>query len=444
MEVVRNVRELTAVLEQFTETTGAVCELELTSDGESAADGVLASVTVAYDLASECAVDPNRLSVSSPAASVADGRLRLELDVALAPPPGGDADPEPASAERDSERDSEPTELVARADGSGTRNAAVDAAVGPGASPPTMESEVPTESGETPESDRGASASADDATEAGAETETDASTGPDASTDPDASTVAEPAVEADAKADTDAEPDSDAVPAHHDPVRLREAYEACETFKEMTAALGVDVTPQTVRNQMIQRGIHEPESYGPSTETASSSRASDAGDEARTPEPSVADEGGAAAPEPSAEPGGEDTADSAGTERETRAEADAEVGPASTAGPTGDAGTDAVDADETPAVTEDDSGASDLPPLPASVSSLDCSTADVCAAVAGAKTLYEVERRLGLDRAEVRDVLTALDLLDLVTGRMARRDASAATPADVRTRARAALDGGAE
>ncbi|WP_148414999.1 hypothetical protein [Haloferax sp. KTX1] len=452
MEVVRNVRELTAVLEQFTETTGAVCELELTSDGESAADGVLASVTVAYDLASECAVDPNRLSVSSPAATVADGRLRLELDVALAPPPSGDADPESASAERDSERDSEPTEPVARADGSGTRNAAVDAAVGAGASPPTMESAVPAVKGGTPESDRGESASADDATEAGAETEAEAeadvSTDADASTetetDADASTETEPAVESDAKADTDAEPNSDAVPAHHDPVRLREAYEACETFKEMTAALGVDVTPQTVRNQMIQRGIHEPESYGPSTETASSSRASDAGDEARTPEPRVADEGGAAAPERSAEPGGEDTADSAGAERETRAEADAEVGPASTAGPTGDAGTDAGDADETAAVTEDDSGASDLPALPASLSSLGCSTADVCAAVAGAKTLYEVERRLGLDRDEVRDLLTALDLLDLVTGRMARRDASAATPADVRTRARAALDGDAE
>ncbi|EMA08338.1 hypothetical protein [Haloferax denitrificans] len=393
MEVVRNVRELAAVLEQVTETTGAVCELELASGRDSAVDGAVASVTVEYDLSSECAVDPDRLSVSSPSASVTDGRLRLGLDVALAPPASGDTDPQSASTGRDSEP-TEPT--VARADGSGTRDAAGGAPVGAGASPPTMESAISTESDGTPEGDRPASASRSDDTEA----ETEASA--------DASTTTEPAVDADAKADADAgadaepEPESerDAVPAHHDPVRLREVYETCETFKEMTAALGVDVTPQTVRNQMIRRGIHEPESYGQSTETTASSGTSDAGDGARTPESRVADDESSAGADSPAEARGE-----------------------AAAGPTGPA---------------------DLPPLPASVASLDCSTEDVCAAVAGAKTLYEVERRLGLDRAEVRDVLTALDLLDLVTGRMARRDRSAASPTDVRTRVRAALDGESE
>ncbi|ELZ89113.1 hypothetical protein [Haloferax sulfurifontis] len=397
MEVARNVRELAAVLEQVTETTGAVCELELASGRDSAVDGAVASVTVEYDLSSECAVDPDRLSVSSPSASVTDGRLRLGLDVALAPPASGDADPQSASAGRTAERDSgstkptEPTEpTVARADGSGTHDAAGGAPVGAGVSPPTMESAISTGSDGTPKGDRPASASRGDATEA--ETETSA----------DASTTTEPAVDADAKADTDAEPEPerDAVPAHHDPVRLREVYETCETFKEMTAALGVDVTSQTVRNQMIRRGIHEPESYGQSTETTASSGTSDAGDGARTPEPRVADDESSAGADPPAEARGEAAAD-----------------------PTGPV---------------------DLPPLPASVASLDCSTEDVCAAVAGAKTLYEVERRLGLDRAEVRDVLTALDLLDLVTGRMARRDRSAASPADVRTRVRAAFDGESE
>ncbi|MBC9986730.1 MULTISPECIES: hypothetical protein [unclassified Haloferax] len=410
MEVVRNVRELTAVLEQLTEMTGAVTGVELASGGDSTAAGVSASATVEYDLASECAVDPNRLRVSSPAAAVTDGLLRLELDVTLAPPESGAAEPEPMSSGRAGEDDPEPTASpVARTDGSGTRNSSVDPPVTPGASPPTMESAVPTVRDEAPERDRAAAESADDAVEAAAGADADASrktaTG----------------------ADADAKTEPETVPAHHDPVRLREAYETCETFKEMTDALGVDVTPQTVRNQMIQRGIHEPDSYGPSSEPASSGGTSDGDDEVRNSEPSVADAEDATesepapAPEPSPKP-------------ESNAAPDADA----------DAESVALDADETSGAAEEPPTATDLPSLPASLSSLDCSTADVCAAVAGAKTLYEVERRLGLDRAEVREALTALDLLDLVTGRMARRDASAASPADVRTRVCAALDENAE
>ncbi|MFK8214173.1 hypothetical protein [Haloferax volcanii] len=408
MEVVRNVRELTAVLEQLTETTGAVSGVELASGGDSTAAGVSASVTVEYDLASECAVDPNRLRVSSPAAAVTDGLLRLELDVTLAPPGSGAAEPEPVSSGRAGEDDPEPTASpVARTDGSGTRNSSVDPPVTPGASPPTMESAVPTVRDDTPGHDRTAAESAGDAVEA------------DAGADADASRKTE--TETDADADAGAKTEHDTVPAHHDPVRLREAYEACGTFKEMTDALGVDVTPQTVRNQMIQRGIHEPDSYGPSSERASSSGTSNGEDEARNSEPGVAD--------------AEDTTESEpAPESESNAAPDADADAESVAG----------DAEETSEATEEPPTATDLPSLPASLSSLDCSTADVCAAVAGAKTLYEVERRLGLDRAEVREALTALDLLDLVTGRMARRDASAASPADVRTRVCAALDGDAE
>jgi len=410
MEVVRNVRELTAVLEQLTEMTGAVAGVELASGGDSTAAGVSASVTVEYDLASECAVDPNRLRVSSPAAAVTDGLLRLELDVTLAPPGSGAAEPEPMSSGRAGEDDPEPTASpVARTDGSGTRNSSVDTPVTPGASPPTMESAVPTVRDEAPERDRGTAESADDAVEA------------DEGADADASRKTATGTDADAKT----EPET--VPAHHDPVRLREAYETCETFKEMTDALGVDVTPQTVRNQMIQRGIHEPDSYGPSSEPASSGGTSDG--EARNSEPSVADAEDTTESEPAPEPSPKSESNAA-----PDADADADA----------DAESVAVDANETSGATEEPPTATDLPSLPASLSSLDCSTADVCAAVAGAKTLYEVERRLGLDRAEVREALTALDLLDLVTGRMARRDASAASPADVRTRVCAALDENAE
>lgn len=45
---------------------------------------------------------------------------------------------------------------------------------------------------------------------------------------------------------------------YRDPERLRTVYEEYDTFAEMTEALDVDVTPQTVRRYMIKYGIHEP------------------------------------------------------------------------------------------------------------------------------------------------------------------------------------------
>lgn len=48
-------------------------------------------------------------------------------------------------------------------------------------------------------------------------------------------------------------------PAYQDPERLRAVYEAHDSFPAMTAALDVDVTPQTVRRHMIEHGIHDPE-----------------------------------------------------------------------------------------------------------------------------------------------------------------------------------------
>lgn len=46
---------------------------------------------------------------------------------------------------------------------------------------------------------------------------------------------------------------------YRDPDRLEAVYDEDATFKEMKAALGVDVTAQTVRKYMIKYGIHEPE-----------------------------------------------------------------------------------------------------------------------------------------------------------------------------------------
>lgn len=53
------------------------------------------------------------------------------------------------------------------------------------------------------------------------------------------------------------------VPAYKDPAALRSVYEKCASFREMTDALGVDVTPETVRRHMIDCDIHDPHTSGP-------------------------------------------------------------------------------------------------------------------------------------------------------------------------------------
>jgi hypothetical protein len=56
---------------------------------------------------------------------------------------------------------------------------------------------------------------------------------------------------------------SDSTPAYKDPDALATAYAECDTFPEMTAALGVDVTSETVRRHTIKYGIHDPEDSTP-------------------------------------------------------------------------------------------------------------------------------------------------------------------------------------
>lgn len=51
---------------------------------------------------------------------------------------------------------------------------------------------------------------------------------------------------------------SNTVPAYKDPDALRNVYERYDTFPEMTEALGVDVTSETVRRYMVEYDIHDP------------------------------------------------------------------------------------------------------------------------------------------------------------------------------------------
>ncbi|WP_137285787.1 hypothetical protein [Halorussus salinisoli] len=82
----------------------------------------------------------------------------------------------------------------------------------------------------------------------------------DASTEPENGTQQDETTP-DQRERTDEDPGSDAEnPPYRDPERLQEVYEEYDTFDEMTDALDVDVTSQTVRRYMIKHDIHTPAS----------------------------------------------------------------------------------------------------------------------------------------------------------------------------------------
>ncbi|MFC4541431.1 hypothetical protein ACFO5R_05765 [Halosolutus amylolyticus] len=68
--------------------------------------------------------------------------------------------------------------------------------------------------------------------------------------------------------------------AYKDPDALRAVYEEYDSFPAMTAALGVDVTSETVRRYMVKHDIHEPE--GGDRGGSDRANATDAGDDRTT------------------------------------------------------------------------------------------------------------------------------------------------------------------
>jgi hypothetical protein len=62
------------------------------------------------------------------------------------------------------------------------------------------------------------------------------------------------------KSDGSGTPQQASPKPYRDPDQLRDIYDAYETFAEMTDALNVDVTAETVRMNMIKEGIHKPAS----------------------------------------------------------------------------------------------------------------------------------------------------------------------------------------
>jgi hypothetical protein len=173
------------------------------------------------------------------------------------------------------------------------------------------------------------------------------------------------------------------VPPFEDPDLLADVYDSCETFAEMTDALGVDVTPETVRRYMIDHGIHRPNSYDTGDADGGASTGGEAVD-AETDGTADAGASGGADPDPGSNPN---------------------------PGPNGDPSPN-VDPDDgeqgAPVVLADGIGLPD-----------DVTVERLIETVEASNTVYEVGRDVGVDREDALDMLRELDLLDLVVGRLA-------------------------
>jgi hypothetical protein len=258
-------------------------------------------------------------------------------------------------------------------------------------------------------------------------------------------------------------------------------YDPEATFPEMTDALGVDVTPQTVRKYMIEHGIHEPQSRASDTLANVNSGATTMGSDEPAPERATSEtEANTDGSQPSSNPpdapevstnasqpdedtqasptdanrdrDGESTGEAA-TDAHTTAQANTGSEPASKAvsEPTNSTETDNPEDTATPATqptTEDDteqtsdstatspdeaadadSGAptttatdGGTQPTLSAVEPLELpdevSVSEFVTALTNSRTVYEVRRGLGIDDAEARSLLRQYDLIDLVTGRI--------------------------
>jgi hypothetical protein len=142
--------------------------------------------------------------------------------------------------------------------------------------------------------------------------------------------------------------EQDDVPYYKNYDLLERVYDEHDTFAEMTAALDVGVTPATVREHMVNHGIH------PTTSDDSNNADTDGSDDQDT--------------------------------------SDVEMSGSN---------------DSSVSVEADGYG------LPDSI------TMDsLVRVVQQSRTLYEAQTALGLDRSTTREILTDLDLLDLVTSRL--------------------------
>ena len=206
--------------------------------------------------------------------------------------------------------------------------------------------------------------------------------------------------------------ETDGLEPHRDPEALREAYEQCDTFVEMKRALGTEVTPEAVRQQMVKHGIHEvPDDSG---EVEAQKQDSEESDSASAADLLSRDE--------------------ANSTDDDTVEVEAVSSEAVTTGDTdASAETDSESADELAHV---DSTLSEEVFVSDGGLPVDLTIEELTEVLETSVTLFEASKRLSVEQDEARSFLKRMNLLDLVSGRLSDRGEQTVTRAEVTRRIR--------
>lgn len=209
-------------------------------------------------------------------------------------------------------------------------------------------------------------------------------------------------------------------PPYKDPEVLETVYEEYDTFPAMTEALNVDVTSETVRRYMVKHGIHNPDETADGSETATEEsvktleRATDQS-EPSADEPTTSD---IVADDEDAGESPATTDDATNETDETTDETGSEIGEMPAAKMLAEADESETDG----AIVADGIGIS--PEL---------TVDELAGIIEEARTVYEVKNQLGLDHDETRRLLHKANLIEFVTGRLARQQIEL-TPAEIHAR----------
>lgn len=181
--------------------------------------------------------------------------------------------------------------------------------------------------------------------------------------------------------------EADSVPAYKDPKALQAAYDACDTFPEMTEALDADVTSETVRRYMVEYDIHDPTDTTPQ---AGGLSLADVSTDSET-----------------------DTDASASTDSDQPDDSADENGAPEDPDGLGAQSVAALLAESDLQDSEDNLVADGLG------ISQELTVSELARTVNRSNSLHEVTQRLDLSQSHARRLLSELDLLDLVTHRLA-------------------------
>lgn len=194
------------------------------------------------------------------------------------------------------------------------------------------------------------------------------------------------------------------IPAYKDPEALEAVYEEHDTFPEMTRALGVDVTAETVRRYMVKHDIHDPDEPDRPIESTESAESAEPAEPAKSTDDGGIDEGiggtesDASSRNAITEPPTADEQDERSTadgESEFESRTIAEI-------------LETADRSEEEGLIADGSG------IPQSLT-----VGELTRILDHSRTVTEAKRKLDLSYEQTRCLLHELGLVDFVSGRLA-------------------------